>query len=54
MSTIAWTIEAKIEGKHVLLSMKVEIKMEKQKAAMIANLEHARDLDVITKIEFKS
>lgn len=54
MSSIACTMEARTEGKGVLLSVKMDIQMEKRKAAKIANLEHARDLGVITEAEFKS
>ena len=53
MSCIAQTMEARTEEKGALLSMKMDIQMEKQKAAKIANLEHARDLGAITKVEFK-
>ena len=54
MSAIARTIEATSKGKGAFLSLKMDIKMEKQKVAKISNLEHARDLDAITKDEFKS
>ena len=54
MSSIAWTMEARIEGKEALLSVKMDIKMEKRKATKIANLKHARDLNVITEVKFKS
>ena len=54
MSCIARTMAKWTEGKRALLSLKMDIKMEKWKAAKIANLEHARDLDAITKAEFKS
>ena len=53
MSCIARTVEARTEGKRALLSMKMDIQMEKRKAARIANLEHARDLGAITEAEFK-
>ena len=52
MSCIARTMADRTEGKEALLSLKMDIKMEKRKAAKIANLEHARDLGAITKAEF--
>ena len=54
MSAIARTMEVRSKGKGALLSLKMNIKMEKQKAAKISNLEHARDLGAITEDEFKS
>lgn len=54
MSVIARTMEARTEGKGALLSVKMDIKLEKRKAAKIANLQHARDLGAITDAEFKS
>ena len=53
MSCIARTIEARTKGKGALLSVKMDIQMEKRKATRIANLEHARDLGAITEAEFK-
>ena len=54
MSSIAQTIEARTKEKQTLLFVKMDIKIEKQKATMIANLEHTRDLGVITEVKFKS
>ena len=54
MSAIARTMEARSERKGALLSLKMDIKMEKQNEAKISNLEHARDLGAITMDEFKS
>ena len=53
MSVIARTMEARIEGKGVLLSVKMDIKMEKRKAARIANLQQTRDLGAIMEAESK-
>ena len=47
-------MEARTKENEALLSLKMDIKLGKPKAARIANLEHARDLGAITKAEFKS
>ena len=47
-------MDARTKGKRALLAVKMDIHVEKQKAAKIANLEHARDLGAITEDEFKS
>ena len=54
MSSIAQTIEAKIEGKGALLVVKMDIQVKKRKAARIANLECAKDLGAIMDDEFKA
>ena len=54
MSSIARTIEARTEGKGALLVVKMDIQVEKQKAARIANLKRAKDLSAITDDEFKA
>lgn len=53
MSSIARTMEARTAGKEALLSVKMDIMMEKRKSAKIANLMQARDLGVISEVEFK-
>ena len=52
MRSIAHSMEARINGKKALLSLKMDIKMEK-KVAKIANLEHATDLGAITNTKFR-
>ena len=54
MSSIARTMEARTEGKGALSVVKMDIQVEKQKAARIANLECAKDLGAITNDEFKA
>ena len=54
MSCIAQTMEGRTKGKGMLLAVKMDIQMEKQKAARIANVEHARDLGAIMEDEFKA
>ena len=53
MRSIAQSMEATTEGKEALLSLKMDIEMEKKKAAKIANLERAKDLGAITNSKFK-
>ena len=53
MRSIARSMEARTEGKEALLSLKMDIEIEKKKAAKIAILEHAKDLGAITDAEFK-
>ena len=53
MQSIARSMEARTEGKEALLSLKMDIEIEKKKATKIANLEHAKDLGTITDTEFK-
>ena len=47
-------MEVRTEGKEVLLSLKMDIEMEKKKVAKIANLERVKNLGAITNVEFKS
>ena len=54
MKSIARTMEVRTEGKEALLSLKMDIEMEKKKARKIANLERAKNLGTITDVEFKS
>ena len=54
MRLIARSMEVWTEGKEAFLSLKMDIEMEKKKAAKIANLEHAKDLGTISDGEFKS
>ena len=54
MTSIAWTMEARTEGKGALLNVKMDIQVEKRKAARIANLERAKELGAITDDEFKA
>ena len=54
MSCIARTMEARKKGKRALLSIKMDVKLKKRKAARIANLEHAKDLGAIMEAKFKS
>ena len=54
MRSIACNMEARTEGKEALLSLKIDIEMEKKKAAKIANLEHVKDFGAITDFKFKS
>jgi hypothetical protein len=54
MKSIARSMEARTEGKEALLSLKMDIEMEKKKAAKIANLQRAKDLGAITDAELKS
>ena len=54
MSSIARTMEARTKGKGALLVVKMDIQVEKQKVAQIANLEHAKELGAITEDEFKA
>ena len=54
MSSIARTMEARTEGKRALLNVKMDIQVEKRKAARIANLERAKELGAITDNEFKA
>ena len=53
MRSIACNLEARTKGKKALFSLKMDIKMEKKKAAKIANLEHAKELGAIIDVEFK-
>ena len=53
-SSIARSMEARIEGMEALLSLKMDIEMEKRKVAKIAKLERAKDLGAISDAEFKS
>ena len=43
-----------MEGKEALLSLKMDIEMEKKKAAKIANLERVKNLGAIIDVKFKS
>ena len=54
MSSIAQTMEARTEEKGALLVVKIDIQVEKQKAAQIANLERAKDLGAIIEDKFKA
>lgn len=53
MSSIARSMQTRTEGKEALYSLKMDIEMEKKKAAKIANLERAKDLGAITDVEFR-
>ena len=54
MRAIACSMEARIKKKQGLFSLKMDIKMEKEKIAKIANLKHGKDLGVISEAEFRS
>ena len=54
MSSIARTMEARTEGNGVLLVVKMDIQVEKRKAAQIANVKCAKELGAITEDEFKA
>ena len=54
MRSIARSMEARTKGKEALLSLKMDIEIEKKKAAKIANLECAKELGAIIDFEFKS
>ena len=47
-------MEAMIEGKGALLVVKMDIQLEKRRAARIANLKQARDLGAILEDKFKA
>ena len=53
MRSIARSMEAWTEGKEALLSLKMDIEIEKKKETKIANLERAKDLGAISDAEFK-
>ena len=53
MKSIAHSMEVRTEGKEALLSLKMDIEMEKKKAVKIENLERAKNLGA-SDIEFKS
>ena len=54
MHSIARSMEVWIEGQEALLSLKMNIEIEKKKTTKISNLKHAKDLGAITEEEFKS
>ena len=43
MQSIAGSMEARTEGKEALLSLKMDIEIEKKKATKITNLKRAKD-----------
>ena len=54
MRSIARNMEARTEEKKALLSLKMDIEMEKKIGAKIVDLESVKDLGAITDSEFKS
>ena len=46
-------MEARTKKKEALLSLKMDIKIEKKKVPKIANLEYDRDLGNITEAKFR-